>query len=137
MPLFSARAASSFGFADLYSQGPDLQLERCSESSVSVYHFQLCFCIFFRCYVIYCNLWYLSNVIYSFILYIFLYSGGIVVITMKCSSVCVLLCVVLKVSALSLPGKLRVLSVGIRALVYRAREQDTLEPYERIHQILD
>ena len=26
---------------------------------------------------------------------------------------------------------------GIRALVYRAREQDTLEPNEEIHQILD
>ena len=26
---------------------------------------------------------------------------------------------------------------GVIALVYRAREQGTLEPYERIHQILD
>ena len=34
-------------------------------------------------------------------------------------------------------AKFFVVAVGIRALVYRAREQDTLEPYERIHQILD
>ena len=54
--LFSTRAANSFGFADLYSQDPDLQLERCSESSVSVHYFQLCFMLSFRCYVIYCNL---------------------------------------------------------------------------------
>ena len=40
------RAASSFGFADLYSQGPDLQLEQCSESSVFVYYFQLYFVLF-------------------------------------------------------------------------------------------
>ena len=38
---------------------------------------------------------------------------------------------------LSFTGKLRVFTVGIRALVYKAREQGTLEPYERIHQILD
>ena len=34
-------------------------------------------------------------------------------------------------------AKFQAVTFGIRALVYRAREQDTLEPYERIHQILD
>ena len=34
-------------------------------------------------------------------------------------------------------AKFLAVTFGIRALVYRAREQDTLEPYERIHQILD
>ena len=45
-PYFSARAASSFGFADLYSQDPDLQLERYPESFVSVYLLQLYFVLF-------------------------------------------------------------------------------------------
>ena len=34
-------------------------------------------------------------------------------------------------------AKFAIVTFGIRALVYKAREQDTLEPYERIHQRLD
>ena len=34
-------------------------------------------------------------------------------------------------------AKFLAVTVGIRALVYKAREQGTLEPYERIHQKLD
>ena len=56
---------------------------------------------------------------------------------MKCSSVCVSMCVVLKAIRAFLRGEVTVYYSGIRALVYRAREQDTLEPNERIHQRLD
>ena len=47
VPLFSTRATSNFGFADLYPQDPGLQLEWYPESSVSVYHLQSCFVLFF------------------------------------------------------------------------------------------
>ena len=58
---------------------------------------------------------------------------GIVVITMKCSSVYVPMCRVLN-SIRDFPqGGFRVVTRGIRALVYKAREQDTLELNERIH----
>ena len=58
---------------------------------------------------------------------------GIVVMTMKCSSVCVPMCIVLKSISDFPQGGFRVVTGGIRALVYKAREQDTLEPNERIH----
>ena len=48
----STRAASSFGFADLYSQDPGLQLERYPESFVSVYLLLVVYCIIFHCNVI-------------------------------------------------------------------------------------
>ena len=52
---------------------------------------------------------------------------------MKCSSVCVLIGRVLKEIRAFLTGEVMGSYSGIRALVYRAREQDTLEPNERIH----
>ena len=78
MPLFSTRAASSFGFADLYSHDPDLQLERCSESSVSVYYFQLCFVLFFRCSTVFKSLIFIECNLFIYTLYIFVYDGIVV-----------------------------------------------------------
>ena len=54
--LILTRAASSFGFAYLYSQDPNLQLEWYPESSVFVYLLLVVYCIISPCYVMYCNL---------------------------------------------------------------------------------
>ena len=123
MPLFSARAASSFGFADLYSQDPGLQLERYPESFVSVYLFLVVYCIIFRCYVFKCNL----NLWYFCVIFICLYS----VYSCNLMHCCNIQWNVLLYAfccglfsnypTLSFTGKLRVFTVGIRALVYKAQ----------------
>ena len=80
------------------------------------------------CFPLLCNLlWSLIFIecnLFIYTLYI-LVTDGIVVIAMKCSSVCVLFCLVLTVirsfSSLRRPGKFRVASFSIRALVYKAQ----------------
>ena len=56
---------------------------------------------------------------------------------MKCSSICVLLWLVLELSDAFLYGEVTGPYSWYQSFGLQSREQDTLEPYERIHQILD
>ena len=138
MPLFLTRAASSFGFADLYSQDPGLQLERYPESFVSVYLLLVVYCIIFRCYVFKCNLnlWYFC-VIFIYTLYILVFWCIVVIYNEMFFCMCSVVVCSRTIRRFPLRG-----SYGFSQLVSelwftKLREQDTLEPYERIHQILD
>ena len=138
MPLFWHGQVVVLVFADLYSQDPGLQLERYPESFVSVYLLLVVYCIIFRCYAFKCNLnlWYFCV--------IFIYTVYILVFWWNCCNNNEMFFRLRSVVACSRTIRRFPLrgSYGFSQLVSelwftKLREQDTLEPYERIHQILD